>query len=264
MSVEAMTWAFAQAIKPAQKIVLLVLANSATPEGVCQEEVSTLEYLLDNARPMTARVFQRHVRQLEALELVTRTPRYDAASGRQLSNHYRLAMGEGGNFARVPPRGCGEGGSFARGGRVTELRQGEGGKTATPKDQEQEKDKEPDLEERKEGEEREERPVKKERSLVVSWQESFRRFWARYPRKIGKGAAEKAWQKLNPSPELVETILAQVEAAQATEQWQKDGGAFIPLPATWLNQRRWEDEYVPAASARPTSLVDAALRRAEP
>jgi len=26
------------------------------------------------------------------------------------------------------------------------------------------------------------------------------------------------------------------------DQWRKDNGQFIPNPATWLNQRRWEDE----------------------
>ena len=27
-----------------------------------------------------------------------------------------------------------------------------------------------------------------------------------------------------------------------TEKWMKDKGQFIPMPFTWLNQRRWEDE----------------------
>ena len=31
-----------------------------------------------------------------------------------------------------------------------------------------------------------------------------------------------------------------------TDKWLKDGGQFIPNPATWLNQRRWEDQAVSA------------------
>ena len=31
--------------------------------------------------------------------------------------------------------------------------------------------------------------------------------------------------------------------ARVTEQWQKEGGRFIPNPTTWLNQGRWDDEY---------------------
>lgn len=74
-------------------------------------------------------------------------------------------------------------------------------------------------------------------------EERFADFWAAYPRKSGKGAAQKAWAKLKPSKELFETIMTQVAFAKQCEQWQKDGGQYIPNPATWLNQRRWEDEY---------------------
>ena len=28
----------------------------------------------------------------------------------------------------------------------------------------------------------------------------------------------------------------------ACDQWKKDGGQFIPHPATWLNQEGWDDE----------------------
>lgn len=67
----------------------------------------------------------------------------------------------------------------------------------------------------------------------------FMEFWQAYPRKVGKGAAEKAWAKANPDLQAVLTALA-----WQTKQdgWTKDGGAFIPHPGTYLNQRRWEDE----------------------
>lgn len=69
----------------------------------------------------------------------------------------------------------------------------------------------------------------------------FEKFWCAYPKKIGKGAAEKAFAKAGVGIEL---ILAAVNRQAATEQWQKDGGQYIPNPATWLNQRRWEDGVV--------------------
>ena len=28
----------------------------------------------------------------------------------------------------------------------------------------------------------------------------------------------------------------------ASDEWKRDGGRFIPHPATWLNGKRWEDE----------------------
>ncbi len=73
--------------------------------------------------------------------------------------------------------------------------------------------------------------------------ETFERFWAGYPRKIGKGSARKAWNKIKPINGLCDTICQQVDKAKQTEQWTKDAGKFIPNPATWLNQARWEDSY---------------------
>ena len=71
---------------------------------------------------------------------------------------------------------------------------------------------------------------------------NFNTFWKIYPKKQGKQPAQKSWKKLNPSSELLTTILVAVEQHKKTVNWQKDNGQFIPLPATWLNQRRWEDE----------------------
>ena len=70
----------------------------------------------------------------------------------------------------------------------------------------------------------------------------FEAFWSAYPKKQNKQNALKAWDKLNPDPSLVETIVAAVERAKRSETWIKDGGRFIPLPTTYLNDRRWEDE----------------------
>ena len=67
----------------------------------------------------------------------------------------------------------------------------------------------------------------------------FARFWEAYPSKVGKGAAEKAFAKIKPSPDLLAQMLEAVGWQAKTKQWQE---GFIPNPATWLNQRRWEDE----------------------
>lgn len=67
----------------------------------------------------------------------------------------------------------------------------------------------------------------------------FAKFWSSYPRKVGKGAAEKAWAKVTTP---LEEVLEAVEKQKLSDQWQKDSGRFIPHPATWLNQKRWEDE----------------------
>ena len=70
---------------------------------------------------------------------------------------------------------------------------------------------------------------------------SFDTFWREYPRKTGKGAARKSFEKAMKKTDL-KTILNAVKAQRESPQWTRDGGQFIPHPATWLNQERWEDE----------------------
>lgn len=70
----------------------------------------------------------------------------------------------------------------------------------------------------------------------------FEAFWNAYPKKKSKGDAEKAWKKLNPNEQLLAIIIAKIEQAKTSDQWTKDGGQYIPHPATWLNRKGWEDE----------------------
>jgi hypothetical protein len=75
----------------------------------------------------------------------------------------------------------------------------------------------------------------KEGSAVASG--DFARFWEAYPKRIGKGEAQKAWEKHRPPLEAVLTALDRQRA------WLgREGGKYIPNPATWLNQGRWEDD----------------------
>ena len=70
----------------------------------------------------------------------------------------------------------------------------------------------------------------------------FAQFWTAYPRKASKPAAQKAFIKLNPDDALMQTMLTAIERQKASAQWQENGGQYIPYPATWLNNHRWEDE----------------------
>lgn len=70
----------------------------------------------------------------------------------------------------------------------------------------------------------------------------FGDWYSHYPKKKSQGAAERAFKKINPSEELLKTMILSVEAAKETKGWIKDGGQFIPYPATWLNAKGWEDE----------------------
>ena len=83
-------------------------------------------------------------------------------------------------------------------------------------------------------------------------QQRFDAFWEAYPRKRSKGQAEKTWVKINPDDDLLEEILAGLENAKRSVDWQKDGGQYIPYPATWLNAKGWEDE-LPVSRDSPTA-----------
>jgi uncharacterized protein YlbG (UPF0298 family) len=67
----------------------------------------------------------------------------------------------------------------------------------------------------------------------------FEDFWYKYPKKVGKEAARKAWNKANP--DIIKVIDA-INWQRETRQWQAEDGKYIPNPATYLNQGRWMDE----------------------
>lgn len=72
---------------------------------------------------------------------------------------------------------------------------------------------------------------------------SFERFWEAYPKKVGKKAAGNAFMRVLVD---TDTLIDAVEKQKRSEQWTKENGRYIPNPATWLNQGRWEDELQPA------------------
>ena len=80
--------------------------------------------------------------------------------------------------------------------------------------------------------------------------ELFDRFWAAYPKHVAKKPARRAWDKLHADAGLLDTILTALEWQKREQGWQRDGGRYIPNPATWLNARRWEDEKQAGAPER--------------
>lgn len=70
----------------------------------------------------------------------------------------------------------------------------------------------------------------------------FDQFWAEYPRKVGKKAAEAAFKKLKLTQTEFTRLLASLAVQKASDQWNRQGVQYVPHPATWLNQRRWEDD----------------------
>ncbi len=72
--------------------------------------------------------------------------------------------------------------------------------------------------------------------------EGFEEFWAVYPRHTARGRAERAWRNLKPDVATRILILEALSLWKDSEAWKVDNGRYIPYPANWLNDRRWEDD----------------------
>ena len=72
----------------------------------------------------------------------------------------------------------------------------------------------------------------------------FDLFWLNYPNKKGKAAAKKAWSKIKDPSKVIERMKVTLPLQSQSEAWTKNNGQFIPHPATYLNQGRWEDETI--------------------
>lgn len=69
----------------------------------------------------------------------------------------------------------------------------------------------------------------------------FFQFWDLWPKKQARKDALKAWLK-NNCDEHFDLIMKKLPQFIQSQQWRKDRGQYIPLPATWLNKERWQDE----------------------
>ena len=70
----------------------------------------------------------------------------------------------------------------------------------------------------------------------------FDLFWEVYPKHKAKLDAMKAWRQTEKIRPCIEEILAAIQEQQRSNDWIKDGGQFVPLPASWLRGGRWLDE----------------------
>lgn len=80
--------------------------------------------------------------------------------------------------------------------------------------------------------------------VTAGFPEGFTRFWSVYPKKKAKMEALKAWFQTEEIRPPDDELVAAVEEQCQWDDWRKEGGQYIPLPATWLRGVRWEDEEV--------------------
>lgn len=82
--------------------------------------------------------------------------------------------------------------------------------------------------------------------------EEFKRFWAAYPRPVGKGQARKAWNAAikKADPERIIEAAGRFTAARGNQDPK-----FTPHPSTWLNGERWGDAPEPEPAREPAVVM---------
>ena len=70
----------------------------------------------------------------------------------------------------------------------------------------------------------------------------FDLFYSPYPKKMARGDAEKAFKVISPDSDLIQKMVAAIDNQKKSKDWLKDNGKWIPLPASWLRGKRWDDE----------------------
>ena len=90
---------------------------------------------------------------------------------------------------------------------------------------------------------------KEDAGTVFDAAAAFEIFYKAYPNKKNVKTARTRWEKMKVTPELFAAIMEGLERAKNSQEWGKDGGAYIPHPATWLNGEGWKNEYKPLRQA---------------
>ena len=69
----------------------------------------------------------------------------------------------------------------------------------------------------------------------------FEKFWTVYPKKRAKEDARKAWkQTVRVRPDF-NTVMVKLSEQVISEDWKRNGGQYVPYPATWLRAGQWND-----------------------
>lgn len=69
----------------------------------------------------------------------------------------------------------------------------------------------------------------------------FASFWQAYPKKTAKPAALMKFKSAKLKAGELDAILTDIETRKQADDWTKENGKYVPNPATYLSQRRWED-----------------------
>ena len=93
------------------------------------------------------------------------------------------------------------------------------------------------------------KPLDRNKFDQVAFSNSFEQFWAAYPRKVGKAAASKVFEKALASGIKAEELI--LAAVMLGLDPNLPATQFVPYPTTWLNRAGWQDEPYPERELSP-------------
>jgi len=215
-----MAWAVKQQLPTNEKFLLIMLANYASnDDGECFPAIETLMRDTSLAR----NTVRKCINSLQTKGYISAHERW--SNGRQLSNSYRMAMGwwEGSPHDH-------RGSPNDRGGSIHAPT---GGQQVTPNLSEE--------------------PIKQPNKPKIDLaliEADFNEFWEHYPARPNnpRTRAWESYKKARKEGASKEIIMAGV-LAYARTRAGKDS-EYTAMAATWLNQKRWEDDYGPAKQVR--------------
>ena len=70
--------------------------------------------------------------------------------------------------------------------------------------------------------------------------DGFAEFWAAYPKKVAMVDAQREFVAVSGKDRMPE-IMAALEWQVKSPDWRKEGGHWVPYPATYLRDKRWTD-----------------------
>lgn len=88
---------------------------------------------------------------------------------------------------------------------------------------------------------------RKHKRLIPDYTEKFQQFWSQYPatRRVNKVGTFKIWLKQNierTDKPTFDVLMRGLAAWNKCHEWTKEGGRFVCMPTTFLNQCRWSNQ----------------------
>lgn len=208
MSLDATRWAWQQAVRSTEKLVLLSLADRADETHCCYPSISRL--VLDTG-------LNRKTIMI-AIKALSGSRRIEVIKRNGASTVYRL-VGVGDRHQTSTEIGTGP-------------KSGTGTKLGTPPVPKTVPGPVPNLVPKSTNEPTNNLPR-------VNCCARFAEFWAEYPAKVGRKLVLAKW-KARRLDHLADRIILDVRRRKESDTRWRAG--FIPNPLTYINQDRWEDE----------------------